>query len=211
MSFASQKLFSIMISHVSILDLRAQAIGVLFRKFPPVPMTLSFFPTSSSMRFSVSGFMLRSLILGLQLCTRWQIWIYFNFSTYQLPVKPAPFIEDVFFLPLYFLASLSKIKCPYVCNFISESFNSIFLINLPVSVPIPCNFYHYFSVAHLEVRKGDYLRSSLIVFKIMIFFIFSIWNWELVFPCLWRVVLGFWWGLCRICRLLLVVSSFLLC
>ena len=59
-----------------------------------------------------------------------------------------------------------------MCRFISESFNSLFLINLPVSVPIPFNFYHYFSVAHLEVRKGDYLRSSLIVFKIMIFFIF---------------------------------------
>ena len=68
-----------------------------------------------------------------------------------------------------------------MCNFISESFNSLFLINLPVSVPIPFNFYHYFSVAHLEVRKGDYLRSSLIVFKIMIFFLFfpyEIENWS---------------------------------
>jgi hypothetical protein len=32
-------------SHLSILDLRAQAIGVLFRKFSPVPMCLMLFPT----------------------------------------------------------------------------------------------------------------------------------------------------------------------
>ena len=35
MSFALQKLSSFMRSHLSILDLRAWAIGVLFRKFPP--------------------------------------------------------------------------------------------------------------------------------------------------------------------------------
>ena len=60
-----------------------------------------------------------------------------------------------FLFTIVFFCFFSKIKCPQVCSFISESFNSLFLINLPVSVPIPCNFYHYFSVAHLEVRKGD--------------------------------------------------------
>jgi hypothetical protein len=35
-SFALQKLSSFMSSHLSILDLRAWAIRVLFRKFPPV-------------------------------------------------------------------------------------------------------------------------------------------------------------------------------
>ena len=62
MSFALQKLSSFMRSHLSILYLRAWAIGVLFRKFPPVPMSSRLFPTFSSIRFSVSGFMLRSLI-----------------------------------------------------------------------------------------------------------------------------------------------------
>jgi hypothetical protein len=33
----------------------------------------------------------------------------------------------------------------------------------------------------------------------------------LLFPCLWRVVLEFWWGLHWICRLLLVGWPFLLC
>jgi hypothetical protein len=35
--------------------------------------------------------------------------------------------------------------------------------DLPASVPIPCGFYYYCSVAELEVRDGDSPRSSLIV------------------------------------------------
>ena len=42
-------------------------------------------------------------------------------------------------------------------------FNSISLINLSVSVLIPCRFYHYCSIVQLEVRDGDSPRSSLIV------------------------------------------------
>ena len=38
------------------------AAGVIFRKWFPVTMHFSVFPTFSSIRFSVSGFMLRSLI-----------------------------------------------------------------------------------------------------------------------------------------------------
>jgi hypothetical protein len=49
-------------SHLSVVDLRAQAIGVLFRKFSPVPTCLRLFPTFSSNSFSVSGFMWRFLI-----------------------------------------------------------------------------------------------------------------------------------------------------
>jgi hypothetical protein len=37
-----------------ILDLKAKAIGVLFRKFYPVPMYSRLFPTYSSISFSVS-------------------------------------------------------------------------------------------------------------------------------------------------------------
>ena len=61
-SFALQKLCNFMRSHLSILDLRAQAIAVLVRNFPPVPISLRLFPTFSSISFSVSGFMWRSLI-----------------------------------------------------------------------------------------------------------------------------------------------------
>jgi hypothetical protein len=61
-SFALQKLCDIVRSHLSILDLTPQAIVVLFRNFSPVPMSSRLFPTYSSINFSVSGFMWRSLI-----------------------------------------------------------------------------------------------------------------------------------------------------
>jgi hypothetical protein len=49
-------------SHLSILDLTAQAIGVLFRDFSPVLICSRFFPTFFSISFSVSHFMWRPLI-----------------------------------------------------------------------------------------------------------------------------------------------------
>jgi hypothetical protein len=42
-------------------------------------------------------------------------------------------------------------------------FSSIPLICLPVTVPISCSFYHNCSVVQLEVRDGDFPRSSFIV------------------------------------------------
>jgi hypothetical protein len=42
-------------------------------------------------------------------------------------------------------------------------FNSIPLIFLPLSVPIPCSFCHSCSVVQLEVRDGDSPRSSFSV------------------------------------------------
>jgi hypothetical protein len=42
-------------------------------------------------------------------------------------------------------------------------FASIPLINLLVSVAIPCGIYHYCFVVQLEVRDGDSLRRSFIV------------------------------------------------
>jgi hypothetical protein len=50
-SFALQKLCYFMRSHLSILDHTAQAIAVLFRNFPPVPIPSRFFPTFSSISF----------------------------------------------------------------------------------------------------------------------------------------------------------------
>jgi hypothetical protein len=55
-SFALQKLCSFMRSHLSILDLTAQAIAVLFRNFSPVPISSRPFSTFSSISFRVSGF-----------------------------------------------------------------------------------------------------------------------------------------------------------
>jgi hypothetical protein len=61
-SFALQKLCNFMRSHLLILGLTAQAIGVLFRNFSPVPISSRLFPTFSSISSSVSGFTLSSLI-----------------------------------------------------------------------------------------------------------------------------------------------------
>ena len=61
-SFALQKLCNFMRSYLSILDLTMQAIAVLFRNFPPVPISSRLFPTFSPINFNVSGFMCSSLI-----------------------------------------------------------------------------------------------------------------------------------------------------
>jgi hypothetical protein len=53
--------------HLSILDLTAQAIAVLFRNFFPVPISSRLFPAFSSICFSVSDFMWSSLILSISL------------------------------------------------------------------------------------------------------------------------------------------------
>jgi hypothetical protein len=47
---------------VLIVDLSACAINILFRKSCSVPMSLRVFPTFSSVRCNLSGFMLRPLI-----------------------------------------------------------------------------------------------------------------------------------------------------
>ena len=61
-SFTLQKPFSFKRCHLSIVDLRAWAIGDLFRKFSPVPMGSRLSLTFSSIRFSISSFVLQSLI-----------------------------------------------------------------------------------------------------------------------------------------------------
>jgi hypothetical protein len=42
-------------------------------------------------------------------------------------------------------------------------FSSIPLINLSVTLPVPCSFYHNCSVVQLEVRNGDSTRGSFFV------------------------------------------------
>jgi hypothetical protein len=65
-SFALKKLCNFVGSYLSILDLRAQAITVVFRNFCSVPISSRLFPTCFSINVSVSCFMWRSLIyLGL--------------------------------------------------------------------------------------------------------------------------------------------------
>jgi hypothetical protein len=62
MIFALQQLFGFIKSHVLIADFSACAISVLFRRLSPKPVCLRLFSNLNSVKLSVSGFMLKSLI-----------------------------------------------------------------------------------------------------------------------------------------------------
>ena len=62
MSFDLQKLFNFRRSHFLIVFVNVCAAGLIFRKWSPVLMCSSILPTFSSVRFSMAGFMLRSLM-----------------------------------------------------------------------------------------------------------------------------------------------------
>jgi hypothetical protein len=62
MYFALQEHSSFMRSHLSILDLKCEPLEFYLENFPPLPMNSCLFLILISIRLSVSGFMLRSLI-----------------------------------------------------------------------------------------------------------------------------------------------------
>lgn len=112
MSFALQKLSSFMRSRLSILDLRMWAIGVLFRKFPSVPMSPKFFLTFTSVRLSVSGFMLRILIhLELSIVQGDNCGSVFISLHTDSQLDHRHLLKMLSFFHCAFLASLSNIKC----------------------------------------------------------------------------------------------------
>ena len=112
-SFALQKRCNFMRSRLLILDLTAQAIAVLFRNFPPVPISLRLFPTLSSISFSVSGFMWSSLIyLDLTLVQGDRYgWIRILLHD-NLQLCQHHLLKTLSFFHWMVLAPLSKIKWP---------------------------------------------------------------------------------------------------
>jgi hypothetical protein len=162
-SFALHQLCNFMRSDLSILDLTAQAIAVLFRIFFPVPIYLRVFPIFSSIIFSVSGFMWNFLI-----CLDWHfvqrdkdgsilILLHDNRQSYQL------YVENAVFFPLDGFSSLVNDQLTIGVWIHFWVFNSIPLIYLFIAVPVPCSFYHNCFVEKLEVRHGDSPRGSFIV------------------------------------------------
>ena len=95
-------------------------------------------------------------------------------STYRHPVRPAPFLKDVFFYQLYMFGTFVKDHMSISVGFYFWVFNYIQLINVSVSFPIPCSFYCYSSVVKLEVRDDDSPSSSFIkkCFCYSVFFTF---------------------------------------
>jgi hypothetical protein len=131
------------------------------------------FSTLSSICFSVSGLMWRSLIhLDLSfvqgdkngsVCI---LHANFQLSQHHL-MKMLPFF------PLDGFSSFVKDQMTIGVWVQFWIFNSIPLTYLPVTVPIPCSFYHSCSVVPLDARDGDFPRRFLllrIVFNILGFF-----------------------------------------
>jgi hypothetical protein len=101
--------------------------------------------------------------LGLELCARLQIWVYFHFSTYRQPVSPAQFVEDALFFPLYIVGFFVKdqvcVKC--VVLFLGLQFYSTEQhVCLCTNTMQFLN--HNCSGVKLEIRNGDSPSCSFI-------------------------------------------------
>jgi hypothetical protein len=132
-------------SHLSILDLRAKATGVLLRKFSPVPMCSRIFPTFFYISFSVSGFMWRFLthvdLSFVQGDRNGSICI---LPHADLQLNQHHLLKMLSFFHWMVLAPLLKITIVVWVHF--WVFSSAPLIYLPVSVPILCIFLFCFLV-----------------------------------------------------------------
>jgi hypothetical protein len=166
-SFALQKFCNFMRSHVLILHLTSKAIAVLFRDFfSHGPISSRLFPTFSSISFSVSGFMCSSLIhLDLSFVQGDK-----NGSIRIIPkdnhqLCQHHLLKMMSFFPLDGFSSFVKGQVTIGVWVHFWVFNSILLIHLSVTVPIPCRFYHTYSVVQLEFRYGVSTRGSFIVEK----------------------------------------------
>ena len=95
-SLVFHKSFSFRWSHLLIVSLSVHAAGVIFRKWFPVPRRSSALPTFSSIRFSVAGFRLRSLI---HVDSSFVHGVHFHFSMCWYPVMPAPLVKYALFFP----------------------------------------------------------------------------------------------------------------
>ena len=115
---------------------------------------LRLFPTPFFLSFSVSGFTCRSFIhLDMSFVEEDK-----NGSIYKLlHADPAPLTENPIFFPLDGFGFSVKDQVTISIWVYFWVFNGIPLINLSVSVP--CGFYHYRSVIHLEVRDYDSPRT----------------------------------------------------
>ena len=103
----------------------------------------------SSISFSASGFMWRSLI-------------YLDFEQGDKNGS-VPLVENAVFYSLDGFHSFVKDQVTIGVWIHFWVFNSIPLVYLSVAIPVPCSFYHNCSVVKLEFRHGDCPRGSFIV------------------------------------------------
>jgi hypothetical protein len=128
---------------LSILDLTAQAIAVLFKNSSSLPISLRLSSTSSSISFSVSGFVWSYLIhLDLSFVQGDK-----NGSICIILHDTFQFTQHLFLKMLSFFPPLDGFS-----SFVKDQvtigvwvhfwvFNSISLIYLSVAVPVPCSWF----------------------------------------------------------------------
>ena len=89
----------------------------------------------------------------------------------------------------------------------------VWLVLLSVLMPIPGCFQCWSSVVEFGIVMPFLIINLLCtieffycsgLFWLSWVFCFSIWSWVPFFRSLWKILLGFWWALNWICRLLLV-------
>jgi hypothetical protein len=153
-SFALQKLCNFMRSHLLI-------IGVLSRKFSPVPICSRLFPTFSCISFSVSGFMWRSLIhLDLRFVQGNKNGSFHILLHANCQLSQHHLLKMLSFFPLDGFSSFVKYQVTIGVWVHFWIFNSIPFIYLSVTVQVPYRFFnHNCSVLQPEVRDGDSTRG----------------------------------------------------
>ena len=77
---------------------------------------------------------------------------------------PAPFLKDVFFLPLYRFSSFVKNQLFIGLRINIRNFDLIPLVDISVFLPIPSSFHYCSSVIEFEVRDGNFSGSTFIVY-----------------------------------------------
>jgi hypothetical protein len=88
----------------------------------------------------------------------------FHSSTYRQPVRPAPCIEDVLFVPLYIFGVFVKGQVTGKCevSFLGLQFYSIDQ-HVCICIKTMKFLNHHCSVVNLEVKDGDSYSCSFIV------------------------------------------------
>ena len=159
-------------------------------------------PTFSSVRFSVVGFMLRSLIhLDLSFVHGDRYGSIFFLLHVDIQLWQHHLLNMLSFFYLIFFASLSNIRCLKMCGLIIWVFCLVPLVLLSVLMPVPGCFLCCSSVVAFEVRDCDASRSSFIAqdcFGNPRFFAFP----NEIEYCSFEVCEEFCWELHWICRLL---------
>ena len=92
-------------------------------------------------------------------------------SSCRRPVRPATFVEDIFFLFFHCMTFMSKSSVGGCVTYFWV-FDLIPLTNLFISIGIPCSFYSDCSVVRLEIRDDDTSRNYFIISSYLAFFCF---------------------------------------